>query len=327
VANGASRPQDEVINPLRAREVYAAKIVKSRANVRRLAPPAMMIAAIACGIIAVASCTNGTAYDGAYEGGFSAGPDGSTVITIAPGAAGPLVYRAADGAFGVYFKQGTFAASATITISAQGTVGKTDGGPGGPGYAVKIEGAAPTMPYAVFFNSNGGIGSNGNAITANDVLLGVQGNAGGGVFGIAEQTTTNATFAFVPISSGGGQGEPQLPACLAGCNLQANNGSNPYCSISGASNNDVIATFDCIIGCPDPATLGAQCSSTSHNLRCGSKTCVTNQVCCRTGSTAGDSALQCEAPPCTEKLAQFECVTATASRVSSTRRSRRCSAT
>jgi hypothetical protein len=254
------------------------------------------------GAAGIASCTNGTNYDGSYVGGFAVGDGGSTIYSVPANSTAPQIARNADGSFGAYFSSGSFTSPArvvrayfssgsftspaTVTISPPAT-----GGAGGQGqFGVTITGATSKKPYIVFFGNNNGGGNQGE-ITDQSGPLGVQVQANGVFFGLVSSAATNGAYSRGNQMNGTGtNGFPQtLPQCLQQCQLGSSNGQSfDYCfaNTTTGNNGDTEKLFDCVIACGEPAPLANMCKTSSargQSVQCGtSGTCSgASPFCCQ----------------------------------------------
>ncbi len=243
----------------------------------RLGTFVLAAGALALALSSSASCVDGTPYDGSYEGGFNSGPGGSLIYSVVPSAGSPSILRSADGNFGVYLKQGTFDAPATLSIA-------TSAGTGGnaSSYVVSITGGALKLPYIAFFtNQNSNPGN--STMNVDGKAAAVQGSANNAFFG--ETRATTGTFSVVNETGGTTGGGLVLPQCLQSCGLTApgNKSGSAYCAVgtSGTSNNGATGLFDCVIGCGDPDALAKSCASSARSIACSNgPACTGKQNCC-----------------------------------------------
>jgi hypothetical protein len=239
---------------------------------------------------AIASCTNGTAYDGSYEGGFTTSDGGAVVYAITPSTPTPLLFRSGDGQFGVYFTGGSFDANVTLTIAPAG-------GMKGNAYAVALS-APPKNPYVTFFANNGG---SQNEMQLDDMAVPIQGNVNVVYFGSVPQTRSSGTFTSLNNQMGGGNGSSSqavLPTCLANCGLNASGNNGGFlvpgaCTVgvSGGGSNDTLGLFECVIKCGDPTSLASSCKSTaSASVVCNG---TTNGMACQDGTCCSGTQATC----------------------------------
>jgi hypothetical protein len=232
-------------------------------HLKKLTLPISIAAILAGATVFVASCTQGTNYDGSYTGGYTVGDGGATTFTIPAGTSAPTIVRTTDGSFGVYFSNGSFPAGATVTI------GTPTNGAGGSTYPVSITGGTSTKSYVVFYG-------NGNQaeVTDNGIPLGVQVQANGIFFGLVSKATMTGLFARgnqnpTGMGNGTGMGNQTLAPCLQQCQLGSNNGGTgttlDYCYANSTTGNsgDSEKLFDCVIACGEPDSLASMCKSSS----------------------------------------------------------------